>query len=177
MAYKQYVHFKTAYNITEQEIRYAMANSISNSGAARFLGISRQTYSNYAKLYIDEETGKDLWELHKNPANIGSTSDLKKKNHSKYFAERFEKFITGELPRPMYFDRRDFLKKLLKHAVVPEKCFQCGFDEKRITDDMLPVVLDFKDDDDTNLKLENLQLLCFNCFFLNGGKPNEINRK
>jgi hypothetical protein len=43
-----------------------MKNSKSNSGAARFLNVSLTTYEKYAKQYIDEPSGKNLWDLHKN---------------------------------------------------------------------------------------------------------------
>jgi len=57
---------RTPLNFTEAQIRYAMKNSKSNSGAARFLNISLTTYEKYSKSYIDESTGKNLWDLHKN---------------------------------------------------------------------------------------------------------------
>ena len=58
-------------NLTESQIRYAMKNSKSNSGAARFLNISLTTYQKYSKRYIDEETGKTLWDLQKNKRGKG----------------------------------------------------------------------------------------------------------
>jgi hypothetical protein len=33
----------------------------------------------------------------------------------------------------------------------------------------MPLLLHFKDDDKQNYKLENLELLCYNCFFLTVG--------
>ena len=39
-------------NLTEAQIRYAMKNSKSNSGAARFLNVSLTTYEKYARRYI-----------------------------------------------------------------------------------------------------------------------------
>ena len=49
---------RTPLNLTEAQIRYAMKNSKSNSGAARFLNISLTTFEKYSKMYIDETTGK-----------------------------------------------------------------------------------------------------------------------
>jgi len=45
-------------NISESEIRYAMANTQSCAGAARFLKVSYEAFRKYAKLYKDSETGK-----------------------------------------------------------------------------------------------------------------------
>ena len=56
---------KNKVHITENQIRYAMENTNSNVQAGRFLGVSRPTYTKYAKMYIDEETGKSLYELEK----------------------------------------------------------------------------------------------------------------
>ena len=58
-------------NITETEIRYAMTNTKSCSGAARFLRVSFDTFKKYAKMYKDEATGKSLFELHKNTGGKG----------------------------------------------------------------------------------------------------------
>ena len=52
-------------NLTESQIRYAMANTYSNRGAARFLNVSINTYLKYAEQYVDSETGLNLRDLHK----------------------------------------------------------------------------------------------------------------
>ena len=52
-------------NLTESQIRYAMANSWSNAGAARFLNVSYNTYTKYSQQYFDS-SGQSLFELHKN---------------------------------------------------------------------------------------------------------------
>ena len=59
-------------NISESEIRYAMENTKSCASAARFLKVSYESFRKYAKLYIDSESGKSLFELHtkKNPKSI-----------------------------------------------------------------------------------------------------------
>ena len=58
-------------NISESEIRYAMENTQSCAGAARFLKVSYEAFRKYAKLYTDSETGKTLFEMHKNKAGKG----------------------------------------------------------------------------------------------------------
>jgi len=69
---------KTALDIPESEIRYAMENTKSNAEAARFLKISFTTYKKYARLYTDRDTGKTLYELHKNQFGVGITKDVKR---------------------------------------------------------------------------------------------------
>jgi hypothetical protein len=50
-----------------------------------------------------------------------------------------------------------------------EKCNSCGFEEKRITDGKVPLVLDFADGNRCNHQYDNLRMLCFNCSFLLNG--------
>ena len=47
--------------ITKEQLLNAQKMTKSNMSAARFLGISYEHYKRYAKSYIDEETGKTLF--------------------------------------------------------------------------------------------------------------------
>ena len=60
-------------------------------------------------------------------------------------------------------------KRLLNNGYMQEKCNNCGFEERRVTDFRVPLVLDFLDGDRCNHKHENLRMLCFNCSFLING--------
>ena len=57
--------------ITREQLLAAMKMTKSNMACARYLGISYMHYSRYAKSYIDEETGKTLFDLHKNQSGKG----------------------------------------------------------------------------------------------------------
>jgi hypothetical protein len=50
--------------------------------------------------------------------------------------------------------------RLLALGVFKEECSSCGYDERRITDDTVPLLLDHIDGDETNHCVENLQMLC-----------------
>ena len=50
-----------------------------------------------------------------------------------------------------------------------EKCECCGFEERRITDYTIPLLLTPIDGDKTNYNLDNLQVVCYNCFYLTVG--------
>ena len=88
MEEKQYKYIygigKAAMNIAETEIRYAMEHTKSNSEAARFLKVSFNTYKKYSKMYIDRETGKTLFELHKNPYGVGISKINQRANKGIY---------------------------------------------------------------------------------------------
>ena len=52
-------------NLLESQIRYAMENTRTCQEAARWLNIDYNTFKRYAILYIDKETGKNLFDLHR----------------------------------------------------------------------------------------------------------------
>ena len=62
--------------ITKEQLLNAMKMTKSNMSCARYLGISYMHYSRYAKSYIDEESGKTLFDLHKNQAGKGIRKHL-----------------------------------------------------------------------------------------------------
>ena len=42
----------------------------------------------------------------------------------------------------------------------------CGFHERRVIDYRMPLLLNHKDRNKKNFKLDNIELLCYNCFYL-----------
>jgi len=158
----KYVYGKgrTALNLTELDIRYAMENSKSNAEAARFSNCSFTTYKKYARLFIDEPTGKSLFDLHKNQAGKGINKHIPRAARGRISLENVLKGLHPTYPSWKLRNR------LLALGMIDESCSMCGFNEKRFTDDTVPLLLDHIDSDDTNHKLENLRMLCFNCTYL-----------
>lgn len=152
-----------AYNLTESEIRYAMDNSRSNREAARFLKISYITYKKYAEMYVDADSGKTLFEIHKNPYGAG----IPRRHSSRLSGKKgLAAILRGEHPK--------YSPKRLKHRLIiegfrEECCENCGFEERRVTDYTVPLILVWKDGDKTNHMNENLMLICYNCFYLTQG--------
>lgn len=151
--------FNTSLNLTESQIRYAMMNSKSNREAARFLKINLTTYRKYAKRYIDSDTQLNLYDLHKNQAG----KNINKGTVSQEGYYRLEDILEGKRPD---YNPKKLKKRLLKNSILEERCSRCGFEERRILDYSMPLLLDWIDGDMTNHKRENLQLLCYNCYFL-----------
>ena len=148
-----------ALNLTEGEVLYAMQHTNSNAAAARFIGCNVDTLRKYAKQYIDPETGLTLWEKHKNQFGKRIHKNFIKHNTR---ADIFE-ILDGK--RPSY-DRSKLARRLIEECIFPEECAQCGFNERRITDLKVPLILIWKDGDLRNHKQENLEFICYNCFFL-----------
>lgn len=147
--------------ILESQIKAAQSKSRSAFEAARTLGISYNTYKKYAKLY-------GIFEDLKNPYGIGIERAKKIKN-KKY---HIDDLIAGKhLKYPLF----KFKNKLFDSGYLPKVCSSCGFDEERITDGKMPMLIDFLDGNLNNRKLENIRALCYNCFFLLVGERNVKN--
>ena len=147
--------------ILESQIKAAQSKSRSAFEAARTLGISYNTYKKYAKLY-------GIFEDLKNPYGIGIERAKRIKN-KKY---HIDDLIAGKhLKYPLF----KFKNKLFDSGYLPKVCSSCGFDEERVTDGKMPLLIDFLDGNLNNRKLENIRALCYNCFFLLVGERNVKN--
>jgi hypothetical protein len=149
------------YGFSESDIRYAMQNTRSNMQAARFLRVTPRTYKKYAKMYIDSSTGKTLWELHKNIPGKGICKHIRRIDR---MPRSLDAVLDGSQPGPK--DLGTFKKRLLLYDILEQKCSVCEFEERRVTDYSMPLVLDWIDGDRTNCKRSNLRFLCYNCHYL-----------
>ena len=145
--------------ITKEQLLNAMKMTKSNMSFARYLGISYMHYSRYAKSYIDEESGKTLFDLHKNQAGKGIRKHLGGKDPD------LKSLMDGELYVKSYNLNR-YKDRLIQEGYIEEKCNSCGFTEQRVHDYKSPLLIHFKDKNKENWRIENIELLCYNCYFL-----------
>jgi hypothetical protein len=143
--------------ILRAEIEEAQRNTKSNSAAARYLNVSYEVYKRYAKLY-------DLFDQHSNPSGVGVDKGYSHKPSSIPLREILE----GKHPK---YSRAKLKNRLIARKKLQEECSLCGFNERRVTDQQIPLMLTHKNGDKTNYSLENLELLCYNCMFLTTGAP------
>jgi len=149
------------FQLTEQQIKEAMANSRSNKEAARWLGITDITYKKYAKSYIDEATGKTLFQLHMNQSGKGMPKNW---TGGKWKKSLDEMLVENQ---PINSKRIVRLKELLMiDGRLGYQCSACKYGEKRLTDMKAPLLLNFKNNIKSDWRIENLQWLCYNCHFL-----------
>ena len=151
--------------LSEQTIRKAMSLTSTNHAASRYLGVDLHTWRKYARLYRDEETGLDLYELHKNMGAKGVPrlySKTRKRNDIKLILE-------GKITKLENYDVEKFKTALILDLILPETCRSCGFGEARIVDKKIPLLLNFKDGNKINWRRENVEFLCYNCYFLQVG--------
>lgn len=149
-------------NLTETQVRYAIANSYGASEAARFLNVSYNTFKMYAKMYIDEATGKSLFELHRKEVRPPSAKDEKSYHCNRGYKVKLEDILSGKVSG---YSAKKLRKRLLMSGWVECICENCGWNEPRITDNNYPLLMDFRDNNWRNQRLENIRLLCFNCYF------------
>jgi len=141
--------------LLESEIKDAQEKARSAMEAARLLGVSYNTYKKYARKY-------GIFENLKNPDGTG----IRKGYNLKRGKYSLDDILKGKYPEYPIWKLK---QRLLNNGYMLEKCNECGFEERRITDHKVPLVLDFIDGDRKNHKYENLRMLCFNCSFLING--------
>ena len=156
---------KPAYNISESQIRYAIANSKSNKTAALFLRVSFATYRKYAMMYLDAASGKTLFDLHRYGGHDPSIKKAlnKEKIRPAHPKIPIEDIFSGKIKK---YPPALFYRRLLSAQIIPIKCSICDFSERRMTDGKLPLKLDYIDGNLENKSLDNLRFLCLNHFFL-----------
>lgn len=148
-------------DLTEAVIRNAMKHTQSNFQAARYLNVTIETYRKYARLYIDQESGKTLYDLHKN--NSGKGIKRVRWNHE-ISIEKINQIMSSESYRAI--NQQKLKGRLIYEGILRMECYRCGHHEKRVVDYKQPLVLSFKDGNKNNWKVDNLEMLCYNCYFL-----------
>tara|TARA_R110000796_G_scaffold102701_1_gene211707 strand:+ start:4874 stop:5521 length:648 start_codon:yes stop_codon:yes gene_type:complete len=150
-----------AKSYTKEQILNAMDKTQSVAGAARYLNCSYQHLKKYMKLYKDEEIGKTLFEIHLNPSGKGIPKFLTNGKKDPALLDIIEGRINAASFSP------DKLKyRLTVEGYLEECCGNCGFTEHRVTDHKVPLILHFKDKNKLNYRLDNIEFLCYNCYFL-----------
>ena len=142
-----------------------MENTRSNRGAARFLRCSFVHYKKYARTYTNDE-GITLWEAHKNPSGKGIPKYLPNKGKKAPLKELIEGKLSVDSFEPAKIKQR-----LIFEGYLKEECSRCGFHEERVTDQKIPLILQFKDKNKKNYELSNIELMCYNCSYLYATSP------
>lgn len=141
--------------ILKARILQAQDATRSNAEAARWLGVSYPTYKKYATLY-------GIFDNHLNQAGNSLYKPKTRAFHSGKKIPLLDIFA-GKHPKYNLILLRN---RLIARRLRDPKCDMCGFSEMRASDNDCPLVIARKDGDDTNWKLDNLVLRCYNCAFL-----------
>jgi len=143
--------------LSKAQIVAAQAKTMSNMAAARYLHVSYQHYKRYAKLY-------EVFDSHKNQSGKGIPKFL---NGGKKMPAMVE-IIEGRIAASS-FDPNKLKYSLIEQGYLLEECAVCKFNERRVLDYKMPLLLHFKDKNSNNYSLNNVQLLCYNDHFLTVG--------
>ena len=136
--------------LLRSEIEEAKRHSVFGSQQAKYLGVHVVTLRKYSILY-------GIWEPH-------PTAKGKKQPHNPDIGRYpLSKILNGDFYDNLAVDDWMVRKKLIRSGTLPECCDQCGYNRRRITDQTVSLLLDHKDGDKRNYKLENLRFLCWNC--------------
>tara|TARA_R110000744_G_scaffold246818_6_gene363267 strand:- start:472 stop:1098 length:627 start_codon:yes stop_codon:yes gene_type:complete len=147
----------------KEMILAAMGKTKSNRASARYLNVSYVHYKKWAKLY-ESNTHDNLFEQHKNQSGKGIPKFLRNKGKEPALMD----IIEGRI------DASSFSPEKLKYRLITEghlleECASCGFYERRVLDYKMPLLLNFKDNNKKNYRKENIELLCYNHYFLTVG--------
>jgi hypothetical protein len=150
--------------ISKEDILRAMRFTKSNRAAARYLGCSYQHYKPYAKLFrVDEldPNSPTLFDTHKNQSGRGIPKFLPDRRREPNVKNIVETGTGWES-----FSVEKIKSRLIAEGYLKDECYHCGFCERRVTDYKIPLLLNFKDGNKYNYLLNNLELLCYNDYFL-----------
>jgi hypothetical protein len=155
--------------LTKFQIETAMRYTKSVRAAARYLGCSYQHVKPYMKLFkVDENdiNSPTLFDAHKNQMGKGIPKHLPNKRREPNVKRLFEEGIGYESFTPTKIKIRG-----IAEGYLMDECYTCGCNERRITDYKTPTLLNFKDGNKSNYLIDNLEILCYNCYFLYVADP------
>jgi hypothetical protein len=146
------------------QILAAQEISKSEAQAAQRLGVSFMTYRKYAKMY-------GIYGRVKNKAGIGIDKSIKNEDTGKY---PLNKILEGKFPD---YSSNRLKERLLRSRRIEAKCNRCDFSGNRKCDAQHPILLNYIDNNDKNKKRENIELLCYNCYFIYVNNPFGCRKK
>ena len=139
--------------LLESEIKEAQEHCNNATACAKYLNVGYNCYKKWAKTY-----------------NIFKTNPWGKGDRKRYWAPDKGKYplnqiIEGKFPNYPIYRLKDLL---IRSDTKKAECERCHHNEHRITDNKMPLLISFKDGNEKNHLLENIEILCYNCMFLTG---------
>ncbi len=144
--------------LSKEMIVVAQAKTKSNMAAARYLHVSYTHYKRYAQMY-------KVFEDHKNQSGKGIPQFLQGTSKEPALLDIIEGRVSAASFSPAKIKYR-----LIEEGYLLEECSMCGFKERRVLDYKMPLLLHFKDNNKSNYNSDNIELLCYNHYFLTVGE-------
>ena len=137
--------------IPKSRIEWAIRSTLSIRAAAQYLGVSYNTFKKYAIMY-------ELFEQNKNQSGKGITT----KGNSGW-GVKIQDLFDGKHPNYPHWKLQE---RVVRDGYLKQECNNCGYDDYREKDMRGPYLINFLDGNPSNYELDNLYLLCYNCFFI-----------
>jgi hypothetical protein len=137
--------------LLKSDILAAQSKSKSAAEAARYLNVDYKTYRKWALYHgvfenLINQAGKGL-------AKLTQKSTI-------------DDVIIG---KKKHWNLKTYVYQLIKYGYKKDCCELCEYDRKR-PDGRAPYLLHFLDGDRENHKLDNIQLICYNCYYVEVGR-------
>ncbi len=152
-----------AKHLSKDQVVSAMNKTKSVRAAARYLNVSYIHMKKWMKFYKNEDD-ITLFDAHKNQSGKGIPKFLSN-NGTKKKDPALLDVIEGRID-PSHFNPQKIKYRLIEEGYLKEECSNCGFHERRVSDYKIPLILHFKDKNKQHYRLENLEMLCYNCYYL-----------
>ncbi len=156
-----------AKHLSKDQVVSAMNKTKSVRAAARYLNVSYIHMKKWMKFYKNEDD-ITLFDAHKNQSGKGIPKFLSN-NGTKKKDPALLDVIEGRID-PSHFNPQKIKYRLIEEGYLKEECSNCGFQERRVTDYKIPLILHFKDKNKQHYRLDNMEMFCYNCYFLMVGE-------
>jgi transposase len=151
--------------LSKEQILASMSQTLSNRAAARWLNVSYIHYKKWAKNYDATEEGyENLFAQHLNQSGKGIPKFLSNSGKEPALLD----IIEGRVDVSS-FNPEKIKYRLVTEGYLLEECSNCKFNERRVLDYKIPLLLHFKDKNKKNYRKENIEFLCYNHYFLTVG--------
>jgi hypothetical protein len=149
-------------DITKEQCLRAMEATKSVRAASRYLGLSYTHVKKWMKFYeATEPEYANLFDQHKNQQGKGIKKFLPNKKKDPALLD----IIEGRIPHHS-FTADKIKQRMISEGFLEDVCYKCGFNERRVLDYKVPLIFNYKDKNKHNYNLGNVELLCYNCYFL-----------
>lgn len=157
--------YRPAYHFTESELRYGMESCRNLVEMSAFFKVGRTTIRNYMMQYYDHAAGMNLYDLFKKQIRERTKTRDKSQRKRQISPKNapIEDIFAGKHPK---YNPDKFQNRLILEGYLVEQCNICGFNSRRVTDYKIPLKLAWKNKDIQDHRLENLELVCYNCYYL-----------
>jgi hypothetical protein len=142
--------------LLKRDIEHAIQYSNSMAEAARFLNTGYPTFKKYAQMYG----------LFKTNQGVRPKAGRKATRSDIYSIDRI---LNNEYPK---YDRGRLKERLIHSGILPEECGMCGYKQTNPITNKVPLTLYSLDGNNSNFKLDNLQLRCYNCMYITSDKSH-----